>query len=181
MLTHAKCTEETADGTIHHFSDAGKFNFRSGVVCWDSERERITVHINRETGQVSLPQAPCEWILQENGVNIVEGFSVTADRISTHELGYGATSTHPIVCPCSFLLHTAILPSGLTKVTAWYLTCPGSEDYGFSGYKDGTLGRGEDWVVDDMTIKQCMKKLCAYEVQILEKAIEAREDRDECL
>ncbi|MCJ1409297.1 hypothetical protein MMC19_003376 [Ptychographa xylographoides] len=143
MLTHAKCTEETADGTIHHFSDAGKFNFRSGVVCWDSERERITVHINRETGQVSLPQAPCEWILQENGVNIVEGFSVTADRISTHELG--------------------------------------SEDYGFSGYKDGTLGRGEDWVVDDMTIKQCMKKLCAYEVQILEKAIEAREDRDECL
>ncbi|MCJ1250783.1 hypothetical protein MMC30_008011 [Trapelia coarctata] len=79
--------------TVHTFNDAGTFSFRSGLVCWDGDRDGFVVHVNKETGQVSLPQAPHRWIPAADNKggqydHVLESVDVTAMRIATTQLGF---------------------------------------------------------------------------------------------
>ncbi|MCJ1477067.1 hypothetical protein MMC13_005738 [Lambiella insularis] len=178
----------------HTLIDAGNFIFRSGVVCWVIA-DHIVVLVNKETGECSLPQAPCKWIprseFELDDLTTLESFDATANRIASQQMGFEAAlqgynitpSLQPGGLRCAgqtpnenpFLVDTfTSAKSGTTKITAWFL----AETTLSGNWKVDTADFGEDWKVEAMLEYEAILRLPEHEADILAKANQAKEQNE---
>ncbi|MCJ1477069.1 hypothetical protein MMC13_005740 [Lambiella insularis] len=178
----------TSDDHSWAIYGGAQFSLRSGVVCFSykaREVDKVVVHVNSQTGEVSLPSAPCMWIPSPTSANlkVLESIDVAATRIADEHLTRSASvladtsgSPHPNMSRSSrtgkvpFSVSLVAGSGDSSKLTAWFLArFQDGAETSYTGPID--FVRGEDWVVKEMDENDCLKQLSSQEVEILRKAI----------
>ncbi|MCJ1395876.1 hypothetical protein MMC18_008762 [Xylographa bjoerkii] len=125
----------------HKQFEHGSFTLHSGLVCFTHQEKRIVVHVNKVTGEASLPRGPCRVLPQGGrfGGSIgMESFNEAAVRMASRELGYQTVARGRIIRALlqpdnmdaaeemwlmpPFVIDYGSEPvKGIAKVTAWFL------------------------------------------------------------
>ena len=167
---------------VHTSSSGSNATPRSGLVCWypgSSGKEYVVIHHSKETGGVSLPQAPCQRLPQDQqleGERTFESFGNTAKRIAKHQLGHNGNLAHysshvsDSSGPTTWFRKDTRTSStsGVTEETAWFLA---DIDMCKDNLKLDTAGCGENWIAEDMLVEKAIEKLPKHEVKILKEAM----------
>ncbi|MCJ1250070.1 hypothetical protein MMC30_007296 [Trapelia coarctata] len=158
-----------------------------------TDGDYLILHVNKTTGEKSLPQGLCEWLTKpkpgNDSVAILESFEATAKRIMDTQLNckgniYGH---HPLESPqpystksgvkpkmnAPFLLQTETIPDGAIQVTAWFQVYIDSEkplDMPITAF-----ARGKDWAVQMVAIRAAIEELSAGDLEAYNKAKAARD------
>jgi len=176
--------------TTQEFYEGGKFVFRSGVVATDEDY--VVLHVNKTTGEKSLPQGLCEWVpkphADKDAVPVLESFEATAQRIVDTQLTHksrleghnpiGSPQPYPVksgVRPkmnAPFLLQTDTTPDGTIQVTAWFRVFFDSDDP--VAKKVAAYARGQDWVIKLVRVCSYIEGLSKVDHKVLDKAVNTR-------
>ena len=166
--------------------DAASFVYRSGIVIWDDDTENILVNVNA-TGQISLPQGPCQWFktkVADDSVLVLERFDETAARILKEQnvadctlhayLSNELETRQPGISNrprfSTFAMETDVDATESIKITSWYLGRYQVE----AGSSHLIRQRGEIWQTKEMTKDAVLQELPPNEVLILRTASRIR-------
>ena len=185
---------ETMEKPASKLHDAGEVLFKSGVVCWDYEHQMIILHMNKVTGEVTLPQVACKWVSKSEGsVPALESFAATAERIVSYQLGYESkiarynpeeslqpytvkTGT-PLRMKTPFVFQSKASLDNMLEVTAWFLASFRSNNQTVWGWESSLRAsdRGEDWIICVLPAEEAFIRMADHHCAVLRKALEVQE------
>lgn len=188
--TRAESPSETTMPPTQTFYEGGKFVFRSGIVA--TEEPWVILHVNKITGEKSLPQVLCQWVAtpgaDSDSVPVLESFEATAQRIVDTQINYKARlephnpigSLQPYsmksgvrpTMKAPFLLQTRTTRDGTIEITAWFQVFFDSDKHKAKGIT--AFGRGAEWFIQLDEIKTALNDLSAGDKTVLAKALNTK-------
>jgi len=185
---------EIMDTPAPKLHDAGEVLFKSGVVCWDYEHQMIILHMNKVTGEVTLPQVACKWVSKSEGsLPVLESFATTAERIVNYQLGheskvarykpeetlqpYTVKTGTSLRMKTPFVFQSKTSLENTLEVTAWFLASFRSNNQTVWGWESNLRAsdRGEDWVICVLPAEESLIRMADHQCAIVRKALEVQD------